>query len=266
MLGLMQQQPLLISSLLTFAARHHGAARSSATRSKARAIATPTATPSAAPAASPARSSGWACAGRPGRHAGLERLPPLRALLRRLRHGCGHATPSTRGCSTTQIVVHRRPRRGPGAVRRPDLRAAGRAAAPAACHRPRGRGRDDRPRAHAGAALPPASRCMLRGPAGRGGRRLRLARARRELGCGLCYTSGTTGQPKGVLYSHRSTVLHAYGAQPARRVRPARADRVAARRRHVPRQRLGHPLRRDHGRRHAGASPAPDWTAPACTS
>ncbi len=28
---------------------------------------------------------------------------------------------------------------------------------------------------------------------------------------GLCYTSGTTGNPKGALYSHRSTVLHAYG-------------------------------------------------------
>ncbi len=25
----------------------------------------------------------------------------------------------------------------------------------------------------------------------------------------LCYTSGTTGEPKGVLYSHRSTVIHA---------------------------------------------------------
>jgi fatty-acyl-CoA synthase len=28
--------------------------------------------------------------------------------------------------------------------------------------------------------------------------------------CALCYTSGTTGNPKGVLYSHRSTLLHAY--------------------------------------------------------
>ena len=28
----------------------------------------------------------------------------------------------------------------------------------------------------------------------------------------LCYTSGTTGNPKGVLYSHRSTMLHAYAA------------------------------------------------------
>lgn len=28
----------------------------------------------------------------------------------------------------------------------------------------------------------------------------------------LCYTSGTTGNPKGALYGHRSTVLHAYAA------------------------------------------------------
>jgi 3-(methylthio)propionyl---CoA ligase len=29
---------------------------------------------------------------------------------------------------------------------------------------------------------------------------------------GLCYTSGTTGHPKGVLFSHRSTLLHAFAA------------------------------------------------------
>ncbi len=28
--------------------------------------------------------------------------------------------------------------------------------------------------------------------------------------CSLCYTSGTTGNPKGVLYSHKSTLLHAW--------------------------------------------------------
>jgi fatty-acyl-CoA synthase len=29
-----------------------------------------------------------------------------------------------------------------------------------------------------------------------------------RLACGLCYTSGTTGNPKGVLYSHRSNTIH----------------------------------------------------------
>ena len=33
-----------------------------------------------------------------------------------------------------------------------------------------------------------------------------------ELASSMCYTSGTTGNPKGVLYSHRSTILHTYAA------------------------------------------------------
>ncbi|HYI37118.1 MAG TPA: long-chain fatty acid--CoA ligase [Thermoleophilaceae bacterium] len=42
----------------------------------------------------------------------------------------------------------------------------------------------------------------------------------------LCYTSGTTGNPKGVLYSHRSTVLHAMGAGMAESIGASSADRI----------------------------------------
>ncbi|WP_372884652.1 long-chain-fatty-acid--CoA ligase [Shimia sp.] len=49
-----------------------------------------------------------------------------------------------------------------------------------------------------------------------------------ETAAALCYTSGTTGHPKGTLYSHRSTVLHAMmvglslpaALQPGRRILP----------------------------------------------
>ena len=44
----------------------------------------------------------------------------------------------------------------------------------------------------------------------------------------LCYTSGTTGNPKGVLYSHRSISLHSSGDADDRRQRPLARDRVLA--------------------------------------
>src|SRR5580658_1620312 len=43
----------------------------------------------------------------------------------------------------------------------------------------------------------------------------RWGRFDEQTACGLCYTSGTTGNPKGVLYSHRSNFLHALMAAQA---------------------------------------------------
>ncbi|MDX1735671.1 MAG: AMP-binding protein, partial [Halioglobus sp.] len=44
--------------------------------------------------------------------------------------------------------------------------------------------------------------------------------------CALCYTSGTTGNPKGVLYAHRSTMLHAYATMMPDALGISRADVV----------------------------------------
>src|SRR5439155_789034 len=62
----------------------------------------------------------------------------------------------------------------------------------------------------------------------------RLCRALESLGvelgdraaAGLCYTSGTTGNPKGVLYSHRSNVLHALASCLADSIAISHSDRV----------------------------------------
>ena len=45
-----------------------------------------------------------------------------------------------------------------------------------------------------------------------------------NMALGLCYTSGTTGMPKGVLYSHRSMMLHTMGVLQAVALGPTEMD------------------------------------------
>ncbi len=69
---------------------------------------------------------------------------------------------------------------------------------------------------------------------------------------GMCYTSGTTGNPKGVLYSHRSNVLHTFISLQAEVIGLTSRRRHHADRADVPRQQLGPRLLRAHGRQRAG--------------
>ena len=67
----------------------------------------------------------------------------------------------------------------------------------------------------------------------------------------ICYTSGTTGNPKGVLYSHRSTSCTRWRSHRGR-VRASRAPTGPAGGADVPRQRVGPARTRRAGGREAG--------------
>ena len=114
--------------------------------------------------------------GRSRRHARVERLSPLRALLRGLRHGRGDPHHQSAPVPRPDHV-HCQSRRGLLLLLRPDVRAAHRAARSGMQERQR-MGRDDRSRAHAGRCAPQPA--LLRRAARCRERRFRLARVRRE--------------------------------------------------------------------------------------
>ena len=69
----------------------------------------------------------------------------------------------------------------------------------------------------------------------------------------MCYTSGTTGRSKGVVYSHRALVLHSLELLRGRFLRHFDAGHGLAGGVAVSRERLGHSVYRGNGRGESGA-------------
>ncbi len=190
-------------------------------------------------------------AGRSRGDAGVEPSSASRGVFRRLRVGrrAPHAEPPP---ASRRARLHRQRR---GRSRRPRRRDAAAAV---------GEDRASRRR---------SSRVIVVGaqPAGRGlldyeailAGAIRLHDAAdpdERLAASMCYTTGTTGKPKGVVYSHRALVLHSVASTPATRWECA-SGRRAAGRADVSRQRVGPALCRRDGRRQAGVPRAASRSA-----
>ena len=123
-------------------------------------------------------------------------------------------------------------------------------------------------RAHMPAGEQDPEPALLRGPASRPNeRRLRLAELRREPRRRRSATPrGPPATRRASLYSHRSTVLHTFAIALPDSLNCSAARRDPAGRADVPRQRLGPAVRRLHDRRRSSSSPAPASTASRSTS
>ncbi len=170
---------------------------------------------------------------------------------------CHTLNPRLTGAQLAAMVGAIR-RAHPDRQRRPD--AAGRARSPSACRRSSACWSSMGPRpASAGAAPGPRARAADRGS----GHRHRLGRLRRDGAVRPVLHLGTTGAPKGVTYTHRSSFLHTLRLLQADVMAISGDGQRAGGGADVPCQCLGPALRGAGGGRQAGAAGAPRrWRQP----
>ncbi len=192
----MQDFPLRIMRLMDHAEREHGDARDRRRAGRRH--------DSSAPTGSAWRTTRggwrrrWSGSGfKPGERVATLAMNHDRHLDRLVRRGrawAASSTPLNPRLFDDQLDLHHQSRRGPGPPLRCGLRSLGRAAEVRAGH---------------GRALTSASTTSSTSWLAAEDGDYRWHEGDERDPCGLCYTSGTTGNPKGVLYEHRSTVLHA---------------------------------------------------------
>ena len=190
------------------------------------------------------------------RHLHVEQRRAPRGVPGRAVHGRGAAHAQHPALARADRL-HRQRGRGPGDHRRSlggCAACAGAAAAGDRAHRDRRRRGRPRAAEASGKAVLRYDELLAGAVA-----RLRLARAStKPHAAAMCYTSGTTGNPKGVVYSHRSSYLHSTMVCTGNGMGLNLNDTVLADRADVPRQRVGRSVcRADGGGRPGAARPLP---------
>ena len=172
-----------------------------------RATATPIATSASASTAWPTRSSDLGL--QPGDRVGdvrLEPLPPPRAVLRRADASARSCTRSTFACSTISSRT--------SSITPPTASSSsiGRCCPSFAAATDVRDGRADRRHGRRRRRASWATRSTTKQLLSSGADHCDFPRLDENDAAMMCYTSGTTGNPKGVAYSHRALTLHSFGA------------------------------------------------------